>query len=166
LRSLASSVGAAQLCVLAGRDVVLVETAVAEGERLANPRTSSVPAHLSAAGKALLADLASDELLKLYPGDNIPSSRGRTLRTRQAMLVDLREIRSRGFAVGRNENGNGLVTVARTLRNVESMHAAVSVVAPPGRIGRRGHDEIGVILRGATAVITQAFTDNLSITLS
>ncbi len=117
----------AHLAVLLGSDVVyLVEERAAGKARLVTDVGVRLPAHLTATGRAILAELSKAQLRALYP------SRESLVRRTSAgpnSLADLRDCsRRRGGEVGREDSEvtEGFASVAVPLRSPSNL-AAVAV---------------------------------------
>jgi DNA-binding IclR family transcriptional regulator len=92
----------------------------------------SVPLHCAALGKVLLAHGAAE----LPPG-RLEQRTERTITSRAALELDLREVRRRGYAVTDEELEPGLVAVAAPVfRDGGAVVAALSVSAPATRLTR------------------------------
>src|SRR5512136_165647 len=57
-----------------------------------------LPAHCTAVGKANLSFLPTAEIEHLYPENELPAVTPRTLRTRDALLSELKGVKERGYA--------------------------------------------------------------------
>ncbi|PZQ43436.1 MAG: IclR family transcriptional regulator [Phenylobacterium zucineum] len=118
----------AHLAVLLGSDVVyLVEERAAGKARLVTDVGVRLPAHLTATGRAILAELSKAQLRALYP------SRESLVRRTSAgpnSLADLRDLlaatRRRGWAEEDSEVTEGFASVAVPLRSPSNL-AAVAV---------------------------------------
>jgi len=92
----------------------------------------SVPLHCAALGKVLLAHDAAE----LPPGRLVRRT-GNTITSREALRVDLAEVRRRGYAVTNEELEPGLVAVAAPVyRDGNTVVAALSVSGPATRLTR------------------------------
>ncbi len=118
----------AQLAVLLGSDVVyLVEERAAGKARLVSDVGVRLPAHLTATGRAILAELPKAQVRALYP-----SRLGLVRRTDAGpqSLADLRTLlaatRRRGWAEEDSEVTGGFASVAVPLRSPSNL-AAVAV---------------------------------------
>jgi IclR family transcriptional regulator, acetate operon repressor len=90
----------------------------------------SVPLHCAALGKVLLAHGAAD----LPPG-RLDRRTAKTITSRDALELDLREVRRRGYAVTDEELEPGLVAVAAPVyRDEGAVVAALSVSGPASRL--------------------------------
>ncbi len=92
-----------------------------------------IPPHSSALGKVLLAWDAMPR-----PGGRLETPTGHTLRTRGDLDVDLAQVRTRGFAVTRDELEVGLAGVAAPVFGPDKdVVAAVGVSGPTARLEGR-----------------------------
>ncbi|QHW33919.1 IclR family transcriptional regulator [Paenibacillus rhizovicinus] len=86
-----------------------------------------LPAHATALGKAMLAELGDDELKRLYPASELPPLTPHSIPTREALFRQLQEIREQGFARDDQESVMGFRCVAAVIRGGEGRTlAAVS----------------------------------------
>ncbi|MBX6748684.1 MAG: IclR family transcriptional regulator [Micromonosporaceae bacterium] len=85
-----------------------------------------LPAHATALGKALLAQLDEERLADLLPTP-LPRLTSHTLTDLEALRADLAAIRAAGYAVDREENSEGIICVA--------------VAVPAHRVGHPGQRE-------------------------
>ncbi len=85
-----------------------------------------MPAHITAAGKALLADLPQAELDELYPADGI-AEMDLDAAGVAAMHRELATVRRRGHAINRGTSERGLCAVALPIRAGEDNRAIASV---------------------------------------
>lgn len=67
-----------------------------------------LPASCTATGKAILSTLADDEVKALYKGLRLPHLTDKSLRSVAALLTDLREVRTRGYAIDDEETREGM----------------------------------------------------------
>lgn len=136
------------LTVLHGSEVMFV--AVAQGThavRAADRTGTTLPSHLSAAGRALLAGLNPAEL----------DSVAKTIASR-GVDIDIDELRQhladveqRGYAVNRGETERDLWAVAAPVRSAKSIVASITVGCPVSR-----SDEAWIKAAGASVVAAAA----------
>ncbi|WP_433047654.1 IclR family transcriptional regulator [Dactylosporangium sp. CS-033363] len=107
-----------------------------------------LPAHATALGKALLAARPADELDALLP-DPLPALTPHTITDRIALHAELAAIRSRGYAVDREENTEGIVCVARVVPLRDPATDAISLSIPRTRVSESTVDEIAAALADA-----------------
>ncbi|MGN0097374.1 MAG: IclR family transcriptional regulator [Corynebacterium sp.] len=102
----------AHLFILEGANARVIDSA--EGRlpvRVAPETGQLVPAHTSAAGKALLAALSNQELHERFPR-GLPKLTATTLSGLQNLEDEIEMIRSRGFAVNRGEFNRDVAGIA------------------------------------------------------
>ena len=125
---------AVSLGIRTGHDVVFVKrfetshvlrTSIREGTRM--------PLHASASGKALLLDLGADELLELYPDEQLPAQASGTLRSRADLLAELDVTRAQGYSTSHDEFVDGVSAAAVPVRLGERVVASVSIAGPTSR---------------------------------
>ncbi|WP_435581443.1 IclR family transcriptional regulator [Amycolatopsis thermoflava] len=80
--------------------------------RVASRVGLSMPAHVSAAGKVLLAELTDDELAELYPDEELTGATDAGLHTRTALRRELARVRAEGFGRNTGESEEGLAALA------------------------------------------------------
>ena len=73
-----------------------------------------LPAHLTALGQALLAQLTTDEVNALLPGDLVAYTE-RTIIDKEALHKELDDVRGRGWAFEREQGTVGVACVAATV---------------------------------------------------
>lgn len=93
-----------------------------------------VPAHATANGRVLLADLPADHVVSLV-GDPLPTYTPATLATADQLLAALDLAREAGYAVAVDELEIGLTAVAAPIRSLHGdVIASVSVSGPTFRL--------------------------------
>jgi DNA-binding IclR family transcriptional regulator len=106
-----------------------------------------VPAHASAAGKAMLAFQDPAVLERMYAGEPWESLTVATITTAIALREELQSVRVRGFAVDNEEYEDGVSCVAAPVFDAGGhVCAAISVSAPSARLLRRGFEPVGHLL--------------------
>lgn len=138
LRSLVQMSGeTVHLTAYADGDVVFV--CKLEGDqpmRLFSMVGKRAPAHAAASGKAMLA-YWPEELERLIQ-EGLRSLTSHTIRTGEALRLDLAEVRRRGYAINREEVDVGVASVGAPIRNYEGeVMAAISVAGPIHRLQPR-----------------------------
>lgn len=127
----------AHLLVLEGNEVVFLDGV--EGKHVIRAAARSgqrTPAHVSAAGKALLAQLDPEELTRRYPTARLRGGTPNALSSRSALLAETERIRDRGYATNLSESEPDLhaVAVAVCDRN-GNPRCALSISGPATRLG-------------------------------
>jgi IclR family transcriptional regulator, acetate operon repressor len=121
--------------------------------RVAGRTGMALPAHCSAAGKALLARLEPDELRRRYPDAPLETVTGRSIDTFAALARALGRVRRTGYAVNRSESEDGIAAVAVAVDDeLGQPLAAVSCAAPIARLGGARIAQIGALM---TTMVTR-----------
>jgi DNA-binding IclR family transcriptional regulator len=94
----------------------------------------SMPAHCTSTGKALLAELDEDELLRLYPDEELVQLTANSIGTRTALLKEMADIRARGYSRSLEEAEEGVSSVAVALHSTRSPRLAINVSVPVNRM--------------------------------
>ncbi|NDV04916.1 MULTISPECIES: IclR family transcriptional regulator [unclassified Rhodococcus (in: high G+C Gram-positive bacteria)] len=129
------------LLVLEGRDVVVVDFVPGSHRlRVVERLGDRAPAHLTAAGKAILAALNPFDFRRLYPSETLPAVTPRSVQTRLELEEELDQIRRNGYAFNREESGDGSVGIAAAVvhRN-DGVVGAVTLALPISRL----NDDLG-----------------------
>jgi IclR family acetate operon transcriptional repressor len=130
-RLVATTRETANLLVLDGDLVRFVATVECDQVLRVGDRTGrSLPARLASGGRALLADLSTDELGEMHPG--LP------VHEREALTRELDGVRRLGFAINRELTEEGLTAVGVAIPQGEPdgsppVRAALSVSMPTAR---------------------------------
>ncbi|MDA8312724.1 MAG: IclR family transcriptional regulator [Actinomycetota bacterium] len=150
------------LAALAAETRETVSLAIAEGTtvrfidsvegtevvRVSSRTGVTVPAHSSSAGKALLAGLGPEELLRLYPAGRLQRRTPRTIGSRAALTKALEEVRRLGYATSVEESAPGLASVAVGIGDVRGrVIAALTVSVPAERLDERRAECIALAAR-------------------
>jgi DNA-binding IclR family transcriptional regulator len=123
------------LAVLEGASVRYVASVESDQSvRTASRVGWTLPAHLTAAGKALLAGLGDEDVLATFPTEIVPGgAAGRSI-LRVDLLAELELVRARGYATNDGEAEPGVSAVAAVLPDPRrDRPAAVVVTAPRSR---------------------------------
>jgi DNA-binding IclR family transcriptional regulator len=122
-----------QLARLEGVDVVyLAKVAGSRPLQLPSYVGARLPASATGLGKALLSTLDDTEVRQRYAADGrpLPQLTGRTIRTLDDLIEDLRRARQRGFALDDEEAAPGLACVALPLVVLGDARFAISCSYP------------------------------------
>lgn len=127
----------ASLAVLEGTTIRFVDCVESTRSVRVGNRTGVVrPAHASAVGKAILAELPPAELQRRYPDAELPAGAPSALTDRAELERELAEIRGQGYALNWEESVEGVSAVAVALRDTAgSPVAALGIAAPSSRMG-------------------------------
>jgi len=123
------------LMVLAGGDALFLESVEgAQSVRTVPRQGASFPAYSTSGGKALLAELAPEQVRALYPDEDLPAVTSRTITRRSALEAELERVRERGYALNAGESDEQLSAVSAVVRDGAGVaRFAISVSAPAFR---------------------------------
>jgi IclR family transcriptional regulator, KDG regulon repressor len=137
-----------KLAVLDGRDVVYLGKQ--EGlytVRIVARVGSRMPAHATAVGKVLLAELSDTALAELYQGYSFPTRTPHTIASFRALAEQIAAVRAQGSAEDREESSIGLQCVAAPVRDhSRAVVAAVSIGVPNDRLNEQRLAELRQLL--------------------
>ncbi len=156
LQDLAAATGeTAHVSVLHEGESVCVQAA--EGPRMLRMRAlvgRRSPAHASALGKALLAQVTPREVDAIVAARGLAKLTPRTIVSRRALHAALAEVRVRGFAFDDEEMETGLRCVAVPIP-LTGIVAAVAVSAPADRLAPGRVAGVGAEVRAAAVRIAE-----------
>ncbi|MEN2738891.1 IclR family transcriptional regulator [Microbacterium sp. X-17] len=112
--------------------------------------------HSTGVGKALLAQLPDEEALAIVRRAGMPAFTATTITTEEALLAELRAIRTRGFSVDDGEQEFGVRCVAVPFAGGAGP-VAVSVSGPDSRVTAVEVPSLVPLLRRAAAQLHEAF---------
>jgi IclR family acetate operon transcriptional repressor len=117
-----------------------------------------VHAHSAGVGKAILAQLPDDEVLRIVRQAGMPTFTATTLRTEQELLADLDGIRARGYAIDEGEREVGVRCFAVAVPGA-STPAAVSISGPEARVSSTTEPGMVSALQTAAGDLRAALRD-------
>lgn len=125
------------LAVLEGTMIRFVDCVESLRSVRVGNRTGIVrPAHASAVGKVILAELPASELRRRYPDEQLPPGIPAAITSRQVLEAELAQIREQGYALNWEETVEGVSAVAVALRDATGVPlASISIAAPSIRTG-------------------------------
>lgn len=122
--------------------------------RVASRLGRSMPAHCTSTGKAMLAQLSTEELHRLYPEEELEALTENGIRSRTRLEEQLRQVRKRGYAVGNEESESGVSSVAVAFpAGAMPARIAFNAAVPTSRMSTADQRSIGAELR---AVVQEA----------
>lgn len=124
------------ICIIDGREVLYLDKVdCSQAVRAHIPVGGRAPAYAVATGKAILAYLGDDELVKIIP--SMEKFTKTTVVGQEALRKQLASIRKRGFSINRGEFREEIGGVAASVRDREGIViAAVGITAPLSRLTR------------------------------
>jgi DNA-binding IclR family transcriptional regulator len=144
----------AHLSVLDGTEIrFLVSVESSQVLRVGSRAGARLPAHLTSAGKALLAALPYQEFTRRFPPDGV-ASLGLTGTEVEALARELQGVRRRGYGVNRGEGERGVAAVGVSLIGAaRAPVAALSISVPTVRLNAARVREMGSRLLQEKAVL-------------
>lgn len=144
----------AHLVVLQRGDAFFLDCVEGSPMVRATPRVgTSLPAHVTAGGKVLLANLPPARLDEILAGD-LQSVTARSKTSASAVKRELAMVRKQGWALNDGESEVGLRAVAALVDGAAAgtgIDSAITVAGPAQRLSDRRLDEIADILRACIA---------------
>jgi DNA-binding IclR family transcriptional regulator len=110
-----------------------------------------MPAHCTAGGKALLAQLPTDDLRRLYADGALEQLTPRSLSSVEDLEAELAAIRERGFATNFGQSEPDVAAVAVAVPGQPNRHAAITVSAPITRLAEADAPRIAQAAERAAA---------------
>lgn len=159
LTKLAESTGmTAHLVLPRGRNVLFADGVESHRTIRAALRTgSTLPAHVTGAGKALLATLTDQQLRQLYARKPPEALTSKSVSSTTALLRELAEIRHTGYAVNRGESETGVLAMGIACAVPEAdILAGLGVSGPDSTIDETWEAQVAQELReAATELVKQ-----------
>jgi DNA-binding IclR family transcriptional regulator len=120
---------------LEGADVHFIDSIEStRALRVGNRLGRSMPAHCTSTGKALLATLADEDVIALFPKEDLPQLTRRSIGTRTELMAALAQIRADGYAVSQEESEEGVSSLAMALHATRPAPLAINVSVPVSRM--------------------------------
>lgn len=144
---------------LRGTDVVFLDSVESSQMVRAGNRVGwSLPAHATACGKAILAALPEGELSSLYPDERLTAPTSKAAQTRTALLRQLAETRSRGYAINNAESESDIGAVGAAVRDGNGrLRGALAVTAPISRVDDTWVQKCGTAVMGSAQALGKRF---------
>ncbi|HEX6933920.1 MAG TPA: IclR family transcriptional regulator [Streptosporangiaceae bacterium] len=146
----------AHLAVLEGSSVRYLDAVESSRALRVAARTgAALPANCTASGKAMLAALPESEVIALFGDGPLAALTRRSVTRMSALLAELREFRTRGYALNIEESEDGVASVAvPILGRGDAPVAALVVSAPVTRLDADSAERIADRLRDDAARLT------------
>ncbi len=140
---------------LAGTEVVYLETRESRSSvHLVSRVGRALPAHATALGKALLAELADGELAALL-APRLAALTPATITERSVLQAELGVVRERGYATEREEGTAGVACAAAAVPYRIPATDALSCSIPVDRVTEGEQHRIGALLRDAAVELAR-----------
>lgn len=140
---------------LFGSSVVFLDSVeTSRGLRVGSRIGRFMNAHCTACGKAILAQLPHEELVRLYPSGKLEQMTPRSVATLDELEKELETIRQRGYATNFGESEDDLVAVAAAIPDLpRAERAAITVAAPSTRMNKATVKSLAnAVQRGAAEI--------------
>ena len=117
------------LSVLRGNRVLFIDKVQANEAKfpLATDIGFTSEPHASSSGKILLSELPRDQIMAMYPREELATFGPRTINTRTALLEHLDMVRRVGYALDDEEYYRGIRCIAAPIRVGGSIRASLSI---------------------------------------
>ncbi|MET0974203.1 MAG: IclR family transcriptional regulator [Leifsonia sp.] len=110
------------------------------------------PAHCTSGGKALLAELSTEEIMRRYPREDLQGVTESSITSRSRLLNELAQIRAQGYAVADRENEPDIWAIAQVVRAPDgSGVCALSLSCPVQRYTPEKEADLARLLSAAAA---------------
>lgn len=132
------------LVALQGTMVLFLDSVeTSRGLRVGSRVGRIMPAHCTAGGKVILAQLAPDDVRRLYAGGRLDRMTSRSLSSMNELQRELEEVRERGYATNVGESEDDVAAVAVAIPGRPGMRrAAITVSAPITRLSEKPAQQI------------------------
>ena len=137
MEELRSEVGeTVHLTILQGKNVLFIESVESLQALRVGDRTGiSLPAHCTASGKALLAELPLERFYELFPDEQLTGITPRSLTSREALERELALVRERGYATNFEESEPDVSAISAAIHDrLARLRASLAVSAPSTRL--------------------------------
>ncbi len=123
---------AVSLAILEGTEVVFVHKKMATGViQIVNPVGTRLPAHATALGKVILAEMPRQTVEVLYANTPLKPSTRNTITSLDELMRCLDEVKASGVAYDWEESSEGLQAVGAGIKNAQALSAAAISIAVP-----------------------------------
>jgi DNA-binding IclR family transcriptional regulator len=148
LESLMTASGeTAVVAVLRGNKVIYMDSVETNKTVRAVSRIGAMlPAHCTAVGKVQLAPLSPADVERLYPEMNLPALTDKSIKTRDALIVELKKTAEKEYALENEECDLEVRGIAVPVKDFsKNVIAAVGIVAPASRLTDERLEKGGII---------------------
>jgi DNA-binding IclR family transcriptional regulator len=111
-----------------------------------------LPAHTTALGKAILANMTDEQVQRQLPA-SLPALTANTITSRAHLMGDLEATRERGYAIDNGENTEGIYCLAIALTAPAADYSAISCSVPKIRMTPDRIELVLGALRAAAAEV-------------
>lgn len=122
--------------------------------RVASRLGRTLPAHCTSTGKVMLAQLLEPDLRQLLPNEQLERITPNSIGSRSQLYEELSLIRTRGYAVNREESEDGVASIAVPIpARAPGLQLALNAAAPVHRLGKSKYQSIAAALTEAAKEI-------------
>jgi DNA-binding IclR family transcriptional regulator len=120
-----------------GKRVLLYSSKPPEGLFDNAPTGQFRKMHLTALGKALLAQLSDERIHEIVDREGLPAATDQTITDRAELMDEIERIRDRGYSVEDEEHHHSIKAIGVPVHGIDDppVSAAVSISGPKSRIG-------------------------------
>ena len=140
-----------------GSVLFLSQVETHESIRAFFPPGTLSPMHASGIGKALLAQMDEDRLLRVLAGISLEAFTPHSITDIAELRADLAETRKRGFAIDGEEKNLGMRCIAAPVFDLnQETVAGISVSGPTSRVDLADIERLSTAVIGAANALSQA----------
>jgi IclR family transcriptional regulator, KDG regulon repressor len=146
------------LAILNGTDVIYIgKMESPHAVRMASNVGTRLPAHATALGKSLLADLPDEHIDSLYRNYHFVARTPKGICDLAGLKRQLAEVRRSGYSVDRREYWEDVECVAASIRDEKGRTiAAMSIALPTSRVAPGRIDKLATLIKSAAAEMSLA----------
>ena len=123
--------------------------------RYTNPVGTTILAHVSATGKALLSELTEEEIDKRYPFEHLQQTTTYTIGTKTELKQDLENIRKTGVSIDVQGTVLGVMGIASVIRTSNgNAVAAMSIPTPLARLNPPEIEKLSELVKLGASLIS------------
>lgn len=127
--------------------------------RLISNIGKSIPLYCSGVGKAMMAEMEEKSVCKIWNFSDIKKYTEKTITDVDSLLIELQNIRNRGYSIDDEENEPGVKCVAVAINDFTGKpQYAISISAPEIRMKDERMAELAKLLKETKAQIVKAWS--------
>jgi DNA-binding IclR family transcriptional regulator len=144
---MAASGETAVVAVLRGNKVIYMDSVETDKTVRAVSRIGALlPAHCTSVGKVQLAELSPADIERLYPDQALLTLTDRSIKTRDALVAELKKTAEQGYAVENEEVETDVRSVSVAVKDYsKKVIAAIGIAAPVSRLTDDRLEKGGII---------------------
>lgn len=132
------------LVILSGFQAICVENISSTFHmiKVSSEPGKTIPLYAGASSKAILAYMGNEAVNRLYKHGIVQQHTNNTITDKEALLDNLKAIRTNGFAVSDNELDEGVFTYAVPIFSTNTIFGSLSVAGPRERMIQKDSEEL------------------------